>query len=152
MQNLYYSLVYPYLIYCNIVWGGTYNTYLNQLAVLQKRVIRIITGEEYRAHTSLLFYRTKILKINDLNKYFLGLHMYKLKMQDNLPTVTHGYCTRQRDQIAPTFQRLTLTQHSVNYLGPHFWNSLPGDIKNHPNLTSFKSALKNYLIKSYVYQ
>ena len=41
--NLYYSLVYPFLIYGLIVWGSTYNSTLNPLYLLQKRVLRSMT-------------------------------------------------------------------------------------------------------------
>ena len=36
--NLYYSLVYPYLIYCNVVFGDTYDIYLRQLTLLQNKL------------------------------------------------------------------------------------------------------------------
>ena len=41
IQKLYYSLVYPYLIYCNLVWGGTHELHLNPLRLLQKKIVRI---------------------------------------------------------------------------------------------------------------
>ena len=31
MSSLYYSLVYPYLVYCNVVWGGIYITIIDKL-------------------------------------------------------------------------------------------------------------------------
>ena len=31
LKNLYYSLVYHYLNYCNIIWSSTYNSHLKQL-------------------------------------------------------------------------------------------------------------------------
>ena len=36
MVNLYYSLAYPYIIYGNLVWGGTYDVHLHPLIVMQK--------------------------------------------------------------------------------------------------------------------
>ena len=52
---LYYSLIYPYFYYCNIVWASTYNTNLLRLIILQKRIIRIITKSHFNAHTDLIF-------------------------------------------------------------------------------------------------
>src|SRR5579872_4641501 len=49
--SLYYSLVYPHLNYCIIVWGSAYNTALHRLLVLQKRAIRTISNSHYRSHT-----------------------------------------------------------------------------------------------------
>ena len=35
--NIYYTLIYPYLIYCNLVWGGAASVHLNKLLLLQKK-------------------------------------------------------------------------------------------------------------------
>ena len=40
--SLYYTLIYPYLSYCNIVWGHNFKSYLHNLVTLQKRAVRII--------------------------------------------------------------------------------------------------------------
>ena len=52
---LYHSLIYPHLIYCNIVWGSAAVSQLNRIVSLQKRAIRILSGAHHIAHTSLKF-------------------------------------------------------------------------------------------------
>jgi hypothetical protein len=52
---LYYTIIYPYLTYCNIAWGSTYPTNLNSLLLMQKRAVWAITNACYRAHTKPLF-------------------------------------------------------------------------------------------------
>ena len=42
MKNLCYSLIYSYLNYCNLAWGGTFSAHLNPPIILQKKAIRII--------------------------------------------------------------------------------------------------------------
>ena len=74
--NLYYSLIYPYLSYCNIAWGGTFPAHLHPLVLLQKNTIRIISNEGYLAHTDPLFYRARIMKLQDIHKYLLGQYMF----------------------------------------------------------------------------
>ena len=37
LTALYYSFIYPYLMYCNHIWGSTYKTNLRRLAILQKQ-------------------------------------------------------------------------------------------------------------------
>ena len=150
MIILYYSLIYPYIIYCNTVWGGTYASHLTPLAVLQKKIIRIITGADYLAHTDPLFFQTKILKVSDIHKFQLGIYMFKKKLRNNLPSIQHNYNTRGSNSVPPRFQRLTVTQHSVEYSAPHFWNSLPGDVKNASSLSTFKTALKTHLLSTYI--
>ena len=41
--SLYYSFAFPYFIYCNHVWGNTYQTNLNNAVRMQNKLIRIIT-------------------------------------------------------------------------------------------------------------
>ena len=31
LRELYYALIYPYLIYCNIIWGGAYPSNINKI-------------------------------------------------------------------------------------------------------------------------
>ena len=38
MTNLYYAFIYPYLIYCNHIWGNTYKSTLSKLQILQKKL------------------------------------------------------------------------------------------------------------------
>ena len=42
LRTLYYSLIYPYFYYCNIVWASTYKINLRHLLILKKPIIRII--------------------------------------------------------------------------------------------------------------
>ena len=64
---LFYSLSYPYLYYCNIVWASTYKTNLRRLVILQKRIIRIINKSNFKAHTDSIFTDLGILKFNDMH-------------------------------------------------------------------------------------
>ncbi len=43
---LYYSLIHSHLCYGLLLWGMTYKTYVNQIAVLEKRALRIISISE----------------------------------------------------------------------------------------------------------
>jgi len=61
--QLYYLLVYPHLLYGIVLWGNTYNIYLNKLIVLQKKIIRTITGFLFNAHTEPLFKIIDIYKL-----------------------------------------------------------------------------------------
>ena len=38
LLNLYYTFVYPYLIYCVEIWGNTCNIYLDPLTKLPKKL------------------------------------------------------------------------------------------------------------------
>ena len=52
MRKLYYSYIYPYLIYCIEVWGISPHTHLKPLLLLQKKIVRIMTFSSYYAYCS----------------------------------------------------------------------------------------------------
>ena len=146
--NLYYSLFYPYLLYCNLIWGGTYQTHLKPLKILQKKVVRIITKQHFLAHTNDLFFQTKILKFDDIHKMLLCQYVFKNRA--SLPSRNHNYLTRNSDNVLPRFQRLTITQHSIFFAAPIAWNSIPSYLKDIDEFGSFKKELKKFLVDQYV--
>ena len=146
--QLYYSLIYPYLDYCNIIWGGTATTHLNPLIILQKRAIRIINNKSFRFHTNELFLSTYLLKIEDIHKYKIGTFMYKNNFMAPF-TRTHDYFTRNHNLLLPDYQRLTCTQKSITFIGPKVWNEIPDEICNSASLEIFKRLLKKFLIDKY---
>ena len=70
--SLYYSLVYPYLTYCNIVWSSNYKTNRKRIYLLQKRVVRALTNSDFHAHTAPLFTQLKILNIYKINTFHVA--------------------------------------------------------------------------------
>ena len=138
LSTLYYSLIYPFLIYCVLIWGNTNVTHLNKLVVLQKKVIRIITNSTYLAHTSVLFNQMKILRFNDIYKLYQGSYAYERNISNDFLFVSHNYNTRNRSDPVPEFQRLALTQRSLKYLAPLLFGQISNEIKFSRNVFIFK--------------
>ena len=136
LLSLYYSLIYPYLIYCLLVWGGTFKTHLADILILQKKVVRIITNSNYFAHTDPLFHSTGILKIGDLYEFHLAIYGFKNK--NNFKYPTHSYETRFRNRALPSFSRLSVSQRSISHAVPKVFNSLPLHVQNCRSLEIFK--------------
>ena len=67
--KIYYSMIYSYLRYCITNWGSASKTTLMPLVKLQKRIVRIIGGCDYRDHTDPIFQEMKLLILSDI--YFL---------------------------------------------------------------------------------
>ena len=145
--GLYYTFIYPYLVYCNLVWGNTFETHLMPLIILQKKVIRIINHADFNSHTNNLFHSNRILKLKDINIFLQAVHMYK--SDTSIFQNSHSYNTRNRDNLNFVFQRTATTQMSLSFSGPKIWNELPDTIKNLPTLHQFKTKLKDYLIDKY---
>ena len=88
LLTLYYSFAYPYLTYCNHVWGCTYQTNRKQLFILQKKALRIMCGKRKMDSTEHIFSDFKMLKFIDINLYSTGRFMYKFWAEMSL-----GYLT-----------------------------------------------------------
>ena len=50
----------------------SHSSNLNRIALLQKRVVRIINKEKFDAHTDPIFKELKILKLDDIYLFHLG--------------------------------------------------------------------------------
>ena len=148
LKNLYFAFVYPYFLYCNLVWGGTFVSHLDPLVKLQKRAIRTINKTSFLSHTNNLFISSNILKFIDIHKLQLAIFVYKLESRSEF-TRGHDHDTRNRTSLLPSRPRLTITQRSLSFCSINFWNSLPNQIKETPSLPSFKRKVTDYLINEY---
>ena len=155
LLSLYYTMIHPYLLYCNVVWGGASLTALKKLTVLQKRGIRVITYSEYRAPSSPLFKQLRILKLHDIYKLQIYMFMYKAKyslMPEScsqfvrLNSVASRYDFRTDNEFVIAKYRSEIRKRCISVIGPDLWNSLKDSLKNLSSL----SILKSHLIESFV--
>src|SRR6218665_2681583 len=75
--TLYYSLIYPYIAYCNIIWVSNYKSRLYRLKILQKRSVRIIAGLPYNSHTYPIFKHFGILKLFQISLKRINEFMHR---------------------------------------------------------------------------
>ena len=75
--NFYNSLIYPHLSYCIIIWGSTWEVHLKPLIIQQKRFIRMVNDSGPFEHSSPIFFKLRILKLLDIYKFFVLVHMFK---------------------------------------------------------------------------
>ena len=62
---------------------------------------------------------------------------------------SHTMNTRNRDQMQPVYQRLTMSQRAISFSGPKEWNRLPEAIRKTQTIGRFKKLLKNHLLSLY---
>ena len=146
--NYYYGFIYPYLSYNVVVWGGTYEIHLKPLIIQHKRFIRTMADAAARDHTSPLFLKFGLLKFSDIYRFNLLQRMFK-EIQNGNFSVDHSRFTRNRNLAAPTFHRLSLSQHAFSFSGPSHWNALPNYLRIIPKFRNFKRELKSYLLDQY---
>ena len=153
--SLYCSLVYPYLTYCVSVWGSTYQSNLNLIIILQKKIIRIISKVSFDAHTGVLFKEQQVLKFSDIYLYQIGNCMYLFKrgllpnyFRDmfTLASQIHSYNTRNSSLFYIPHCRTNFRKFSIRFQGPTFFNSLSREIQNSESISLFGKRLKKFLL------
>ena len=66
-----------YFSYCSEIWGGTFDSNIKALILLQKRAIRVVFKCCKYDHTNILFSKLSTLKLKDIIKNKTGIVMYK---------------------------------------------------------------------------
>ena len=84
LLTLYNALILPHLSYCILVWGSKIDGN-HRLFLLQKKAVRIITNQDYIAHSEPLCKLLNVLKVSDLFVCFLWKFYYKLTKKELPP-------------------------------------------------------------------
>lgn len=154
---LYYSLVFPYLTYCVVVWGNNYKSSLHPLIILQKRAVRIIHKAGYCDHTNALFLQSKVLKLPDLVDFYTAQLLFKANREllpvnlQQLFTQREGhYNLRRCSNFEIKLVRTTRKSLCVSVCGVKLWNQLGSELKQCPTIHLFKSGFKNMVLSRYM--
>ena len=154
MISLYYSFAFPYFIYCNHVWGSTYQTNLNNVVFVQKKLILIITCSPFRAHTEPLMMANRLMPLSNINMYMTFIFVYQC-LNGCVPDIfnnfyirnrnVHGHNTRQASDLRVPYGRLDIRQNGMKIHGANMWNSIPENIKISESIIVFKQRLRDFL-------
>ena len=122
IKSVLLILIYPYLIYGNIVWGNNYKPRLDSLIKIQKKVERVITFSSYTESSKLLFQKLEILNVYQLNNQQTILFMVDL-FNNKLPYYFRdiyilnsqllSYATRRSNNIHKQFYRTNYDYYSI---------------------------------------
>lgn len=158
--QLYYSLIYPFLIYGLLVWGNTYESSLRPVIVLQKKALRRITFSKPDEPSNPLFSTLRILKLIDLIYLFNCNFMFEFHHNllpprfDNwfdLVSSKHNYNTRlaAKTSFYLPCVRTNYGKFNMRYRGAGIWNAISEDLK-HESFRTFKNKVKENLLQSYI--
>ena len=169
--NVYYAIIYPFLLYGITIWGSTSKTLLNPLHILQKKFVRLATFNDAfptipgpLIHTPPLFYKFKLLNIFDIYKLQLGSFVFESLNNDGPARLVikftkasdiHDHETRfvTQGNLSRNWARTTqFGLKSLKVEGERFWATLPINIKDSPSKKIFVRRLKYKLIFCYLNQ
>ena len=168
LTNIYYAIIYPFLLYGITVWGTASNTNIFPIHILQKRFVRMATYNDKfpdvpgpLAHTPPLFSKLNILTIFDIFKLQLGELVYESINQIgpscNIIQFTrtneiHDHNTRYAScgSLFNTYVRTSCYGlKSLKYMGGKLWATIPENIQDCLTCKSFTRNLKIKLINDY---
>ena len=167
LLKLYYSLIFPHLIYGIESWGTSSTVSIKPLIILQKRAVRLITFKDKRQTdyslpaSNPIFNNLKILKFPDISMLYISRFVFrclnKLSTEQfhtwfKTTSNTYTYNTRsgtQNNLYLPYARTTNYGQRSIKYHGPKIWNELPIHIKKIETYATFTSMLKHYLLSKY---
>ena len=157
LRNIYYTMIYPYLTYCNIVWGSNYCTRLKSLHKVQKKIVRLMTFSKFKESTKPIFKELKLLDLFELNTFLVSLFMYSQRT-NTLPKIfknyflqnddLHQYNTRSAKNLHVEYHRTNYGKFSLKAKGTKIWNDLPDDVKKSNSFSIFKRKMKMILFNT----
>jgi hypothetical protein len=157
LKTLYFAFIQSHLNYCPIILSSISQQNFNQIKLIQKKAIRIITNSTYTAHTAPLFAQLQILPYELVIKQAKLLFMHSIEYS-YAPASFLGIWTknfviqgdrplRNADNYTLPNPRTELFKKSPLYTLPLEWNNLD-DNRYIRNKTTFKTALKYMLLNS----
>ena len=150
---LYFSLVFPHLIYCTSAWGGSCKKVIKPVHILQKGIVRAINGADRRAHTRELFLSLNFMNFEQIVHYVTCTYVYRALHNPAISCFvyeSHQRRTRRADMelLSVPFTSLECCRRNILYRGPNNFNSLPFNVRNASNYDCFKARLKKTVFES----
>jgi len=164
--KVYFALVYPFLLYAIHVWGNTFTNTLSSIFKLQKKIVRMITYNDfvdYRTgsliHAEPLFLKLNILTLSDIFKLQISKFIFDC-VNCNGPSQFHSYFSsvpsfhntaafRNQHLQVPDARTTTYGIKSIKYTGARIWNLIPLRIRICPSKIYFSKLLCKYFRSKY---
>ena len=152
IRQIYLALAYPHLMYCCAIWGGTTNTNLEALFIIQKKLLRVMSSSNRYAHTQPLFKDFNLLNLYDIitlqtcNFVYKSIHNFQVDCGFQFMPNIHN--SRRTNNLILPLYRTSHAQRYVTYRGVKQWNQLPEELKDSPSCNVFKNKLKKMYLEN----
>jgi len=153
-KSIYFSLIYPYVVYGVVVWGGRSVGNYNHVNRLLKRATKMVS------HPYPIYYGPTrgFLNFESIYKYFtlvkifrvikLDQHLYfKNLVNELLPIHEHATRFNSCGYLKPPYYSKAKCQKSFFYVSVKLWNELSDEIKSCDQLRKFRKLVRGELIR-----
>ena len=158
LRNIYFSLIYPFLLYGILCWGCSSDSKLKPLQTTQNKILRCMTFSAHDSHANPLYKQLNLLKIKDIFYQQCSLFMFKYhnsllpnKFNNYFISMSniHNYNTRQvYNNYFPIRYKTNFGLYSPSSFCRHIWNLYTPEMKDLP-LQTFKYEVSTLLRLDY---
>src|SRR6056300_1642011 len=160
LLNLYNALIYPYFNYCILIWGNSYQTYLDRLVKLQKWAVRTIVGANRYTPSKGIFDKLAILNLRQVYLSCVELFMYTFyhcllpDVFSNFFTTNdsiHNYGTRNANKLHPgPLIHHHFAQNNIRITAVKIHNYFDSHLNWNCSYPVYKNSLKSFLVRNSV--
>jgi hypothetical protein len=153
----YTSLIRPILEYASPVLFSMSVTNSSILETIQNKCIQIILQENPRVSSHYIREQTNIPSLANRRKFLFLCEFYQLFNNlspslssmyfENAPMTNYTLRSSSSSKLYIPGMNKSIGQRSLQYLGPHTFNTLPDHIRLSESLSTFKNKLRDYLLK-----
>ena len=150
-RSFYFTLALPVIRYLIAIWGGTCTTYIEDIQVLQNKIIKNLFKRYHpNSNTMELYHNLHILSIKQLHQHELCKLMFRAINSNCYPTLhreihalgwSHNYNTCKINQYRAPFSSVRADANSVLVKGVNLWNSMPLSVRAADSLPSLNREL-----------
>ena len=158
---LYDALVTPHFSYCDTVWGGMSKRLEENLQRTGNFAAKALLGMKKRDSAKDALIKLNMMPLKDKRSVHLGVLVHKLNKNigpkqlienyKGLIERTHSHQTRMasRGDMNHLQHRSGRFERSTIHRAANNWNTIPGDIRQIENSTSFKKSYQSHLLSKF---
>ena len=141
LKNIYFATFSSNLYYGSQIWGQSLHAVTDNISLLQKKAVRILTFSEFHDHSEPLFKNLKILKVKDniflqnclfVHDYFNGNLPKSFSNTFTKAEKTHSFFTRNAIDgilVPPRYNSTNYGLNSIYNICIKAWNKLINEQK-----------------------
>ena len=160
LKIVYYSMFHSHLQYSLLNWGRSSKHYLQQLKILQNKVLRAILFRPKQFNTTLLYSNLNILKLDDMINMEFAKFMFKFDIKmlpeffycyftklDNI----HKHNTRQkhRNEYYQFHTSSESRKKTLQYICLNVWKNIPKEYR-HSSFSQFEKYYRKNVLSKYI--
>ena len=155
IKSIYYSMIYSKIQYGLISYGLTTAKNIKKIQILQNKLLKVLTNQNFRTPTNELHKSLDILKVKDILTQGVLCFVHNF-VNNKLPTIfdnyfkkftdVHNLNTRNKDNFIIPKHRTVLGSKTIKYMGAIKWNILDQKIKEIRNIKGFRKVWKKKLL------